>query len=44
MYTEFVETASIEAYNRMIGLRTESTAQVEIQKYAKNIEKMLKKG
>tara|TARA_B100000953_G_scaffold229_1_gene236 strand:- start:125 stop:1180 length:1056 start_codon:yes stop_codon:yes gene_type:complete len=44
MYTEFVETASIDAYNRMIGLRTEGHAQVEIQKYAKNIEKMLKKG
>jgi len=43
MYTEFVETASIDAYNRMIGLRTEGSAQVEIQKYAKNIEKMLKK-
>jgi thymidylate synthase ThyX len=44
MYTEFVETASIDAYNRLIALRTEGSAQVEIQKYAKIIEKMLKKG
>ena len=44
MYTEFVETASIDAYNRLINLRSDDNAQKEIQKYAKSIKKCLPKG
>ncbi len=44
MYTEFVETASIDAYNRLINLRSDDNAQKEIQKYAKSIKKWLPKG
>jgi thymidylate synthase (FAD) len=44
MYTEFVETASIDAYNRLINLRSDDNAQKEIQKYAKSIKKCLTKG
>jgi len=43
MYTEFVETASIDAYNRLINLRSDDNAQKEIQKYAKSIKKMVDK-
>ena len=43
MYTEFVETGSLEAYNRLISLRTDGHAQAEIREYAKLIEKKLKK-
>jgi len=41
MYTEFVETASVSAYKRLVGLRTDSHAQLEIQRYAKSIKKLL---
>jgi len=41
MYTEFVETASIDAYNRLISLRTEEHAQLEVQKYANSLKKWL---
>ena len=41
MYTEFVETASIDAYKRLFGLRIEGTAQLEVKKYAKNVKKLL---
>ena len=34
MYTEFIETASLYAYLRLLKLRMSSDAQVEIQKYA----------
>lgn len=43
MYTEFVETASLDAYNRLIKLRSDPHAQLEVQKYAKNLKIMLKK-
>jgi thymidylate synthase (FAD) len=41
MYTEFVETASINAYKRLFDLRIEGTAQLEVKKYAKNVKKLL---
>ena len=41
MYTEFVETACINAYKRLFGLRIEGTAQLEVKKYAKNVKKLL---
>ena len=44
MYTEFVETASINAYKRLFGLRIEGTAQLEVKKYAKNVKKLLTNG
>ena len=44
MYTEFVETASIESYKRLIGLRTSETAQLEVKKYANNVKKLLTNG
>lgn len=44
MYTEFVETASVSAYKRLIGLRTSDTAQLEVKKYANNVKKLLTKG
>jgi thymidylate synthase (FAD) len=34
MYTEFIETASLAAYARLVKLRTDPTAQREIQLYA----------
>lgn len=34
MYTEFIETGSLAAYGRIWGLRTDPTAQREIQAYA----------
>lgn len=37
MYTEFIETASLYAYLRLLKLRMSSDAQVEIQKYANAI-------
>lgn len=42
MMTEFYETGSLSAYLRLIQLRTESTAQKEIQVYAKEVETILK--
>lgn len=44
MYTEFIETGSIDAYNRLIGLRTDSHAQLEVQKYAESVKKLLTNG
>jgi thymidylate synthase (FAD) len=41
MYTEFVETASLAAYARLWGLRTDPGAQREIQTYARALEKLL---
>lgn len=42
MYTEFIETASLAAYARLWGLRTDPGAQREIQEYARAIELLLK--
>ncbi len=41
MYTEFYETASLAAYARLCGLRTDSHAQVEVRKYAQAISDMI---
>jgi thymidylate synthase (FAD) len=41
MYTEFVETGSLAAYARLVGLRTDPTAQREIQAYAHGIVQLL---
>ena len=41
MYTEFIETGSIAAYARIWALRTDPTAQREIQTYAKAIGELL---
>jgi thymidylate synthase (FAD) len=43
MYTEFIETASLYAYIRLIKLRMSSDAQVEIQQYANAINGFLYK-
>jgi len=37
MYTEFIETASLAAYARLFGLRTDPGAQREIQRYAREM-------
>jgi len=37
MYTEFIETASLAAYARLFGLRTDPGAQREIQLYAREM-------
>ena len=42
MYTEFIETASIAGYARLCCLRTDKSAQVEIQDYAKAVILLLK--
>jgi thymidylate synthase (FAD) len=41
MYTEFIETASLAAYARLIGLRTDPTAQKEIRMYADVLSALL---
>jgi len=41
MYTEFIETASLAAYARLVGLRKDPTAQKEIQLYAGALETLL---
>jgi thymidylate synthase (FAD) len=41
MYTEFIETASLAAYARLVGLRTDPTAQKEIRLYADIISALL---
>jgi len=41
MYTEFIETASLAAYARLVGLRKDPTAQKEIQLYAGALERLL---
>lgn len=43
MYTEFVETASLAAYMRLINLRDTADAQKEIREYAKAISEHIKK-
>ncbi len=43
MYTEFIETASLAAYARLVHLRTHPTAQKEIRDYAQHISKLLEK-
>lgn len=42
MYTEFIETASLAAYARLVGLRLDPGAQREIQAYANAIVELLK--
>jgi len=41
MYTEFIETASLAAYARLVALRKDPAAQREIQEYAKALERLL---
>jgi thymidylate synthase (FAD) len=41
MYTEFIETGSLAAYARLYKLRTDPTAQKEIQDYAEKIGELL---
>ena len=41
MYTEFIETASIAGYARLVNLRTGSTAQKEIRDYANRVTELL---
>lgn len=41
MYTEFIETASLAAYARLFGLRTDPGAQREIQTYAQALGALL---
>lgn len=42
MYTEFIETGSLSAYARLVGLRVEATAQREIQDYAQLVSDLIK--
>jgi thymidylate synthase (FAD) len=41
MYTEFIETASLAAYARIVQLRTDPGAQREIQRYANMVSELL---
>lgn len=41
MMTEFIETGSLAAYARLYKLRTDPTAQVEIQELASSVGKLL---
>lgn len=41
MYTEFIETASLAGYARLVRLRDEATAQREIQAYAQIISQLI---
>lgn len=41
MYTEFIETGSLAAYARLWGLRTDPTAQREIQAYARGLGELI---
>jgi thymidylate synthase (FAD) len=43
MYTEFIETGSLAAYARLYSLRTDPTAQREIQEYAEKLGEILDK-
>lgn len=43
MYTEFIETASLAGYARLVNLRLDSSAQLEIRKYANIVSEMLTK-
>lgn len=42
MYTEFIETASLGGYARLVKLRVDATAQREIQSYARLVDTFLK--
>jgi len=42
MYTEFIETASLAGYARLVKLRAEATAQQEIQNYAHMVDQLLR--
>jgi thymidylate synthase (FAD) len=42
MYTEFIETASLSAYARLVKLRLDKAAQKEIRKYASLIAELIK--
>jgi thymidylate synthase (FAD) len=41
MYTEFIETGSLAAYARLYKLRTDPTAQREIQDYARTLGELI---
>lgn len=41
MYTEFIETGSLAAYARIVSLRTDPSAQREIQLYARGLMSLL---
>ena len=41
MYTEFIETASLAAYARLVGLRLDPGAQQEIKRYAEALSALL---
>jgi len=41
MYTEFIETGSLAAYARLYKLRTDPTAQREIQEYARKLGELI---
>jgi thymidylate synthase (FAD) len=41
MYTEFIETGSLAAYARLVGLRTTPDAQREIQTYARALRELM---
>ena len=41
MYTEFIETASLAGYARLVNLRDESHAQKEIQEYARIVSSLI---
>jgi len=41
MYTEFIETGSLAAFARLVGLRTGEDAQVEIRNYAAGLSELL---
>ncbi len=41
MHTEFIETASLSAYARLVGLRVEATAQKEIQDYGRLVSELI---
>lgn len=41
MYTEFIETASLAGYARLVNLRTDPAAQREIQRYAHLVKTLL---
>lgn len=41
MYTEFIETASLSAYARLVALRTAPNAQREIQEYATMLSELI---
>ncbi len=41
MFSEFIETASLAAYARLVKLRTTSDAQLEIQQYANRVSEIV---